>query len=178
MIDTTPRWQEISRTTVFEKYGRGIEKVVFQLPDGRIEDFFIKAESSAAAVLALTEDLKVVVAKQFRPGPMDFLYELPGGFISPGEEALVAMERELLEETGYRGQLEHVTTCYDDAYSTVVRHCFVATNCVKIAEPCTEDNEFIEVTLLDQPSFRNILRKGRMSDVEVAYLGLDHLNLL
>ena len=89
-------WKELSRSTVFEKFGRGIDEVVFELPTGQQDSFYIKTERPAACVLALTEAQKVVIAKQYRPGPGEVLLELPGGYIDHGENPAEAMHRELL----------------------------------------------------------------------------------
>ncbi len=178
MATKIKKWQEISRELAFQKYSRKIEKVIFRLPDGKEADFYVKREGPAAAVLALTKDKKVILVKQYRPGPEEILLELPGGYVDPNEKPEVTMERELLEETGYKGKVQLVTTCYDDAYSTMNRYCFVATDCQKVSEPKTGDHEFIELEILSLNDFRKLLRSGKMTDVEVGYLGLDFLNLL
>jgi len=171
-------WKELSRSTVFEKFGRGIDEVVFELPTGQQDSFYIKTERPATCVLALTEAQKVVIAKQYRPGPGEVLLELPGGYIDHGENPAEAMHRELLEETGYDGKVSLVATAYDDAYSNLVRTCFVATGCRKIQEPQHEATEFIELVEITLDEFRDLLRSGRMTDIEVGYLGLDYLKLL
>lgn len=171
-------WLELSREQVFKKYSRSISKVMFRLPDGSESDFYIKEESPAAGVLGLTDQNEVILVKQFRPGPKKILNELPGGFVDPGENALEAIEREFLEETGYAGEFEFVGTCLDDAYSTMVRHCYVARNCKKVAEPTHTQTEQTEVLLVPLADFRALLRSGEMTDVEVGYLGLDHLQML
>lgn len=66
----------------------------------------------------------------------------------------------------------------DCGYSTMDRYCFVATECEKKAEPKNDENEFIEVVLMPLKDFRDHLRGGRLTDVEIGYLGLDYLNLL
>ncbi len=157
---------------------RFILTLTFQLPDGRIEDFTIKHEASPVCILALTPDRQVVLAKQFRPGPEKMLLELPGGGIEKDETPEQAARRELLEETGYDGDFASVGTCLDCAYSTMVRHVFVATNCVRIQEPQFDENEFIEVITLPLVEFRSHLRSGELTDVEVGYLCLDALGLL
>lgn len=129
-------------------------------------------------MLAITKDNKVILVKEYRPGPQEILLELPGGFLDPNEKPQKTIERELLEETGYKGKVQLVTTCFDDAYSTMNRYCFVATDCEKVSEPKAEEHEFIELELLSLEDFRKLLKSGKMTDVEVGYLGLDFLRLL
>lgn len=75
------KWKELSRELVFEKYGRKVEKVIFKIQNGKESDFYIKNEGNVVCVLALTSDKKVILAKQYRPGPKKILTELPGGAI-------------------------------------------------------------------------------------------------
>ena len=171
-------WKEISRELVFKKYSRAIEKVMFGLPDGSESDFYIKAESPAACILGITDQDEIITIRQFRPGPKMILNELPGGYVEPGEDAVTAIKREFLEETGYQAEVEFVGDCLDDAYSTMVRSCFVAKHCVKVAEPQNSQTEQTEVHLMKLADFRKLLRSGKMTDVEVGYLCLDYLNKL
>jgi len=172
-------WREISRKELFSKYGRKIEEVLFEMPDGTKSDFIIKNEGPAACVLGITTDNRVIAAKQFRPGVQDILLELPGGYIDEADKnPETAIAREFYEETGYKGDFKKIAVAYDDAYSTMRRHCFVATNCKKTGNGKLDDNEFIEVKLLSLEEFRKLLQSGKMTDIEVGYLGLDYLGLL
>ncbi|MCU0667674.1 MAG: NUDIX hydrolase [Patescibacteria group bacterium] len=171
-------WKELTREQVFKKYSRAIDKVDFELPNGEKADFYIKAEAPAASIFAMTKDDNIILAKQFRPGPNKILNELPGGYLEPGENALQSISREFLEETGYEGDFIKIGTCLDDAYSTMVRHCFVATNCKKIADPKITNTEQTELVLMPLNEFRTFLRTGQLTDVEVAYLALDYLGKL
>src|SRR6201999_896495 len=54
-------------------------------------------------VLALTDDDRVVILRQFRPGTERVYLEIPGGMIDPGEDPVSGAIRELAEETGYTG---------------------------------------------------------------------------
>lgn len=177
--DTTASWREIERTTVFSKFGRSVDRVDFELPDGREEEFHLKSEHPAGVVLALTHDQRVILARQYRPGPGRVLFELPGGLLEPGEQVAEAVARELLEETGYRGEVQVVGPYWHDAYSDARRFAFVATGCTKVAEPTPERTEFIDVFTLDLQEFRTrVLRLGEMTDTAAAYLALDYLRLL
>ncbi|HPN54991.1 MAG TPA: NUDIX hydrolase [Candidatus Moranbacteria bacterium] len=178
MNNKVKKWKELSREEVFSKYSRKIEKVIYKLPDGTESDFYLKKEEPTICVLAFTENNEVILAKQFRPGPDEIVLELPGGKMEDGETPKQAIERELLEETGYKGKAKFVTEALDCAYSTMRRQCFVATGCKKVAEPQNTSSEICETVLLPLDEFRNLLRSGKMTDVEVGYLGLDYLGLL
>jgi len=171
-------WKELHRELIFKKFSRKIERVDFQLPNGTEADFYIKAEGPASSVVGLTSDNQVVLVEQYRPGPKAILQELPGGFVDPGEDPLQAARREFIEETGYDGDFEFVGTCLDDAYSTMERYCYVAKNCKKIGEPQNTATEQTRVVIVTLEQFRHQLRAGKMTDVEVGYLGLDYLGLL
>jgi ADP-ribose pyrophosphatase len=171
------QWTKLSETPFKAGFRRMLTRT-FALPNGNVDDFTIKDERASVCVLALTDKQEVILAKQFRPGPEEVLLELPGGGLEEGETTTEAAARELLEETGYAGDLQHVTTCLDCGYSNMRRECFVATNCKKIAEQHLDDEEFIDVELMSLPDFRTHLRSGMLTDVEVGYLGLDFLGML
>lgn len=172
-------WEEVSREEVFKKFGRGIEKRVYRLPHGNEAEFYLKTGHSSICCLALTQDNQVLLAKQFRPGPSKILLEMPGGGMNTNETKEESIVRELLEETGYRGDVQFVAEILPDSYSTYTKNFFVMTNCKKITEPKLEDNgEEIEVVMMSLPEFRKHIRTGQMTDIEGAYLCLDYLHLL
>ena len=170
-------WRKLDERPIRDNGWRRIIARRYRLPDGSEREFEIKAEGDTAVVLALTQEHKVVLLREFRPGPEQELLELPGGAVDPGEKPDAAARRELLEETGYRGDVSYMGTMADCAYSTRERHVFAATNCVSVAEPTDEDAvlEIVHVTL---PEFRDHLRTGRLTDVGPGYLALDRLGLL
>ena len=56
----------------------------------------------ATAIVAVTEDNKIVMERQFRYALQQTLLEVPAGKLDPNEEPIVCAKRELAEETGYR----------------------------------------------------------------------------
>lgn len=170
-------WQKIDEKLIYDGFRKIVSKT-FILPNGQQQDFEIKKEGNIVCVLALTKNKKVILAKQFRPGTEEIFLELPGGAAEAGENPESAVIRELLEETGYSGCVQFVAAIPIGGYSAGYRHVFVATECEKVAEQKLDHGEFVEVLEMDLSDFRNHLRGGKLSDVNVGYLGLDFLNLL
>lgn len=170
-------WKKTSEELVFNGFRKVISRK-FINHNGQELEFHIKKEGQPACILALTKDNQVILAKQFRVGPEIVALELPGGIAEKGEEFIDAARRELLEETGYAGEMQFVKEGFFDAYSTGRRYHFVATNCEKIADPITTPEEQTEVVLMPLKEFREHLRHGELSDTTTGYLGLDFLGLL
>ncbi len=173
------KWEEVKREVVFHKYSQTIERRDYRLPDGTVADYYVHLELPGACVLAITADNKVVTIPQYRPGPDAILRELPGGGIEEGEEPSAAALRELLEETGYRGDVEEwVGTWWVDAYAQINNAVVIVRNCRQVAEPKLEATEFGEVELVDMPDFVAQVRAGQLTDTAGAMLALDYMGLL
>jgi ADP-ribose pyrophosphatase len=171
-------WTEVRRSVVYESYRRGIAEVVFQHPFSGETTFSIKCDPQSVAVVAVTDRGQILVTRQYRPGPGQVMYELPGGFIEKEEDVLAAARRELSEETGYGGELEHVGQCYFDAYSNGIKNCVICRDARLRTSPAPDDEEQIDVTSLSVTDFRRVLRQGGLTDVDIGYMALDALGLL
>jgi ADP-ribose pyrophosphatase len=135
------------------------------------------------AVLALTDDdagTEVVLVRQFRPGPGEVLWELPGGIVDADEGLEEAAARELLEETGYRAtDVEVVGGAWAFGASTWRRTVAIARGCTLVAEPASwGGDEYCEPRLVSLAELRAVARDGRSSDVDLVYLALDAAGLL
>ncbi len=150
----------------------------YRLPDGSQADWDIFGPKASVAILALTPDDQVVLARQFRPGPGLVLDELPGGVIEEGESPLDAGARELFEETGYAGNLEVAGSTWLAAASRTRRSVVVARDAYLAGSPQNQVGEFCEVVLMPIDELRHHVRSGQLTDVDLAYLALDHLGLL
>lgn len=141
-------WKRVEPSRVTKVGWRKITTKTFILPDGVQAEFDILHPDGQefVGVIPVTTEQKVVIARQFRPGPEKIMDELPGGFVDAGETPEAAARRELLEETGYQpGDVEYLGAFHKDTYMNAIWHIFLATDCVKVTEPTPEAHEHIEV---------------------------------
>ena len=150
----------------------------YRLPDGTRAEWDIFGPEKVVAILAITGTNEVVLARQYRPGPDAILDEMPGGLVEPGEDVAAAAARELLEETGYAGDISVVADTWLSGASRTRRFCAVARSAESVVAPRNEPGEFCDVVLVSLAQFREHLRSGQLTDTDLGYLGLDHLGLL
>ncbi|WP_437290137.1 NUDIX hydrolase [Sorangium sp. So ce406] len=158
---------------------RRIEDVTFELPDGQVRTFSLKKEGQVVCILPISLKNRVILARQYRPGPDRILDELPGGGVEPGETPEQAAARELLEETGYvAGRLLPLGRPLECAYSTIERHAFLAVECARRGAQSLDETEFIDVIEKPIEAFVAQLREGACTDPEVGWMGLHELGYL
>ena len=72
------------------------------LPDGRVvQDYYGIEMPSYTAVFAITDERQIIVLRSYRHALGEVVLNMPGGMVEEDEDPLAAIQRELLEETGY-----------------------------------------------------------------------------
>lgn len=166
-------WKRIKDETVFKNAYARLDKVTFELPDGEEHDYFLHGTNEhIASVFALTKNGEIILAREYRPGPDLVLDEIPGGLIDEGETPKEAAQRELFEETGYKGEITLMGKTFISAYSPKIKYCFLARNCIKAGEPQNEAHEFIDVILKTKEELEAQISQGLLTDMETALFGL------
>lgn len=171
-------WKKLSDKTRRLNAYRSMHTRRYRLPNGQTGTFYISERGRVVCVFIITKDKKIVLAKQFRPGPGKVLWEIPGGMIESGEPPRRAALREAREETGYTGKIISLGVSSNDAWSTLERHHFLITEAEQVGEVELDDHECIETVLVDVSQLRTLIRRGAMTDSETAYRALEHLRLL
>ena len=137
----------------------------YQTPDGKIVDpYFVVELPTSACAMAITEDNEVLLIKQYRYAVNEMLFEIPGGFIDAGEQPMQAIERELLEETGYSFSSIHylgITTA-NPGLLTNYTYMFLALGGKKTAAQSLDENEEIEIILKPIEEVRSMLLHNEM----------------
>ena len=140
---------------------------------GSKRTYALKHEQRTVSVLALSTSNKVILTRQYRPGPNKILDELAGGRVDANETPRQAAKRELIEETGYiPNKLISLGRVYECAYSTIARYAYVALNCEKHTTQKLDSYEYIEVCEKTIHEFVKQLNDGLCTDLEVGWMGL------
>jgi ADP-ribose pyrophosphatase len=171
-------WEKRNERADKAGYRRLLHKT-FMLPDGKEHDFtIVDYRPGASLVAGVTEDGKFIIARQFRPGPEQVMDELPGGFIDPDEDPMIAAAREFREETGYEGELEFIGKLARDAYIDGTYYYYIARNCKKVDEvPDTGEHEFIEIVELTPEELLDSIVNARITDPGGALLAMRKLGV-
>jgi len=144
-----------------------VRRDVVRLPDGAEAVREYIRHPGAVLVVALLDDGRVVLERQFRyPHGRDFI-ELPAGKLEPGEPHLETAKRELLEETGYvaaewrRLGVIHTSIGYTDESIEM----FLARRLTK-RQAKLDDEEFLEVFDVPFEEAVAMVRDGRITDAK------------
>ncbi len=128
-----------------------------RLPSGRMSVREVVEHPGSAIIVPVTAAGEVLMIEQYRYVVGQRLLELPAGLVDPGEDALLAAKRELIEETGYTSDdIAAVASLYaSPGYTEEHATLFLARDCRPVADHQPDPDEpmtLVSVPLADIPS--------------------------
>lgn len=146
-----------------------INRLQVALPDGRPAVRDVVRHPGAVAVVALTQDQRVVLVRQYRTALDRVTVEIPAGKLDPGEDPLEAARRELLEETGVTaGKIGYLTTmATSDGFCDELIHLYMATD-LRFSQSNPDDDEFLHVDLVPIQQLIDAVLDSRIEDGKTA----------
>ena len=129
----------------------------------------IVEHQGAVAIVALTDDDKVVLIKQFRKPIEQVIWEIPAGKLEIGETPKECAIRELKEETGYSAKNMKLIHKFftSSGFSNQKIYIFLATGLTK-GEHKFDEDEIIEKYEIDINEARNMIIKNEIEDAKTA----------
>ncbi|MFD4574298.1 NUDIX domain-containing protein [Streptomyces sp. NPDC058417] len=114
--DTAEEWEIRATRTPFVGNKTSVRTDEVVMPDGSVTNRDYQVHPGSVAVLALDDQDRVLVIKQYRHPVRQRLWEIPAGLLDvPGENPLHAAQRELYEEVHAKAEDWRVLT---DVYTT------------------------------------------------------------
>lgn len=161
-----------------------IYKDTMELPNGKKEEWdFVSHRKGAAAVVAVREDGKLLMVRQYRPSLERETLEIPAGARDNlAEDTRVTAARELEEETGYHSEdirfliSLKTTVAFCDEFVDV----YLAKNLVKTKQHLDEAED-IAVEAWDVDDLCDLIYQGRIQDAKtvaaiLAYKNIKHID--
>ena len=121
----------------------------------------------SAVMMAVDDDNRVMLVRQYRLPANQFLWELPAGKIDEGENVLQAAKRELIEETGLRAKKwkKLVSFFPSPGYVEEKMTIFLATELTHGESQPMED-ERIETKWFSKKEIRKLLESNKILDAK------------
>ena len=168
------KFKHIDKKVVYKNDHFEISQEKLILPGGKEVWWSFIEGVDAVGILALTDDNKVVLVKQYRPAVQDFVLEIPAGLIEPGESPEETAYRELEEEAGYRAEsMEKIYEYYSSpGISKSKTHIFLAKSLIKTKQSL-DDDEFLEII---EASFEEVQTLSLVDGKSI--LAIKHLEIL
>ena len=151
------------------------------LPDGGTATREYIVHPGAVVIVALLDDGRVLLERQFRYPVQQVMIEFPAGKLDvEGEDRLACAQRELLEETGYSarewahaGQLHPVIS-----YSTEFIDIWFARGLTDGGKRDLDQGEFLDVILATPQELLDWCRDGKVTDAKTLSCALWLQNVL
>lgn len=157
-------WKVLESKYAYRDRWLALRSDTVELPNGRVlSPFHVIEQPDWVTAVALTRDGNIVLVEEYRHGIRRTVVELPSGIHDKPEDPIAAMQRELLEETGFAADEWHPLGAF---FANAPRldntvHCFVALDARKVAEPHLDEGEVIVTHEVPFTTFLDEARDGR-----------------
>ena len=168
--DDDPRDAELSEVitaedTMFSGLIFDVNRIHVTLPNGHESARDVVRHRGAVAVVALTDDGRICLVRQYRTALDRVTVEIPAGKLDPGEDPLTCAKRELLEETGMvADRMAFLTTLATTPGFTDERiHLYMATG-LTFGPAHPDEDELLNVDLVPLDELIDAVLDGRIED--------------
>lgn len=142
------------------------------LPNGKEAKREIVNHPGAVAVIAITDEGKLVLVEQYRKALERSIIEIPAGKLEPGEKPETTAARELEEETGYGARkLEYLQTfATSPGFADELIHLFVARDLYRIEEKADlDEDEFVDLMEVTIEEAEQLVEEQKIYDAKTAF---------
>ncbi|MCC8038982.1 MAG: NUDIX hydrolase [Bacteroidales bacterium] len=165
MENNDKKWKILSSEYLVKRPWLTARRDKVELPDGRVNDEFYVLEYPAwINVIAITEDGRIVMERQYRHALGVTCYEIPAGVVEQGEQPIDAAKRELEEETGYVGGewSELMVLSANPGLLNNLTYCYLARGVKPNGTRHLDATEDLEVVLMERDKLVELLQSDQL----------------
>jgi ADP-ribose pyrophosphatase len=162
----------ISTTPIFDGRVIKIQVDEVKLPNGNTSKREIVKHPGAVAIVAVTENDKLILVEQYRKAMEKSIIEVPAGKLEPGEEPIKTAHRELEEETGYiADNMELIASFYTaPGFCDEIVYLYEATGLSKKEDKAAlDEDEFVELMEVSLEEAVELMKEQRIHDAKTMF---------
>ncbi len=141
------------------------------LPDGQVIDGYLHLEQPDFVIVVPVQAGGLIgLIRSYKHGVGAVDLHPPAGYLEAGEDALRTAKRELLEETGCRGEgwIDLGSYVISGNRGSGLAHMFLAIDCQQVTQPDSGDLEEQEVVWLPMDDVNRLWTAGKFGQVTTA----------
>lgn len=142
-----------------------------KLPNGAEIQLELMDHPGAAAVVALDDEGRVTIIRQYRHAASGYLWEIPAGTLAKGEHPDACAARELEEEAGVRaGELTKLGAIFTaPGFCNEVIHIYLARSLSEVPTNRDADEVITEVRRVPLDEALAMISSGEIQDAKSCY---------
>lgn len=162
----------LSTETIFSGRIISLQVDEVQLPNGKTAKRELVKHPGAVAIIALTDDNKIVMVEQYRKALEQTIIEIPAGKLEKDEDPVLCAKRELEEETSYECKsLQLLNSFYTSpGFANEIVHVYVAKGLSKKENAAgLDEDEFVNLMELTLDEALQAIRENRICDAKTVF---------
>jgi ADP-ribose pyrophosphatase len=159
------KWKKISTEVVHTNpwWTYKIDDYIY--PDGSGGKYYYAFTYGSVFIVPVTETGKILMVKQYRYLNDRFSIEFPGGGIKKNEEPFFSARKELIEETGFDGDIKKIGIYNPfNGITNEICHVFIARNLKPSNEFVKDDSEEFELCEYSVDEIENLVYTNEIYD--------------
>ncbi len=162
----------ISSENIFSGKVISLQVDEVELPNGKIAKREIIKHPGAVAIIAITDENKIVMVEQYRKALEQTIIEIPAGKLESGEQPDECAKRELEEETSYECEsLELLNSFYTSpGFANEIVHVYLAKGLTKKEDAAgLDEDEFVNLMELTIGEALQAIEEKKIYDAKTIF---------
>jgi len=157
----------LTTETIFDGKVIKVEVADIELPDGKTATREIVRHKGAVGILAISDENKIILVKQYRKALEQTIIEIPAGKLEIDENPEACAIRELKEETGYTASnINFIHKFYTSpGFADEIIYLYEAKMLIK-GQAMPDEDEFVEILELSLAEVDSLVTGGQIVDAK------------
>lgn len=160
------KWKLLKSEKLFNSKWISLSKNSYEINGKIFDDYYHIDRPDYVLIVAVNEKKEIIIERQYRRGIDEIMLELPSGWIDEGENPVQAAERELQEETGYKGKGEQIGVLKaQPGFMSMKAYVILIRIDKEMGDKSLSSDEIIETFKLPIDKITEMIKNGEITDM-------------